>query len=305
MPSDLLSLEPRRLYLRTLAEIQGLNQDDLRWLTINVWPLGPDGNVIPSFKPVTTFVEFIMQGVNQMDRERLQLVPGVRDNVKIYFFDREIRQFTMQGFVYDMPFDARQESAGLRPFAFSRFRNLYNEKLRTSAATRKNLIVEFDYGQYSVYGTLMNMSATLTSDSPVIYVVSTVFLVEAVVVKPNVVPANLRVARVLGELVQPGVTGVSALIPSRRPQTVLNRGIEQPLLRGVEGPSDSLGIVSREAAEIIGLGEAFLTEQDKIIPAPPQLQTGVEFTLRTDRLPVEFPKRGRVVARPKKLRLFV
>lgn len=257
MPSSIDNLEPRRLYLRSLAEIVGLEQTDFRWLTINVWKLTPSGGISNDAKPVTSFSEFIMQSINLMDRERLQIVPGVRDNAKIYFYDREIRQFSMQGFVYDVPFDSSQVAEGLRPFAFSSLRKLYNEELRTSAATRNNHIVELDYGQFRIYCTLSNMSSMLASDTPSIYVVSFVILVEAVRIKANVMPAMAGQGR----------------------NAINWRGIEQRLL-GYDSDNEARGILSREAAIKIGLGQAVITGGLARINERPKLAVGVERALR-------------------------
>lgn len=261
--ADVNQLKSRREYLSTIAEIQGLRQTDLRWLKMNVWKLKADGEINKAVNPLTSFTEFILQSVNQMDRERSHMVPGVGDNVKIYFFDRELRQFSIQGFVYDMPYDAGQEEAGLVPFGFSVLRKLYNSSMRTSAAYRNNYIVELDYGQYNIYCTLSNMSATLTSDSPPIYVVSFVVLVEAVRLKDNVMPVQ--------------------------------HGIGQPIFPDdYAGPR---GILSREAAVKIGFADNLYIDP---VPAPPSLTFGLEAALKetVPALATEFPKDPKI--KPKK-----
>lgn len=287
----LKSLEARRLYLRTLAEVQGLEQTDLRWLTTRVWKLGVNGNIRQDVKPLVTMTDFVLQNISQMDRERSHIVPGVRDNIKVYFFDREIRQFTMQGFVYDMPYDKKQELAGLKPFAFTTLKNNYDKYMRTSAAARGGYIVELDYGQFNIYCTLTNMSATLTSDTSVIYVVSFVILVEAMTIKDNIMPAPYASTYTRGD------------------PTVSYRGIEQPLIdEPAHAASDAIGIISREAGVKIGLADAgYVRTISDPIPAPPKLTFGIEKKLRTDAPPQidtdlsvfgYFPKRAPVVPKP-------
>jgi len=281
--ADVNQLKSRREYLSTIAEIQGLRQTDLRWLKMNVWKLKADGEINKSRDPITSFTDFILQSVNLMDRERSHMVPGVGDNVKIYFFDRELRQFSIQGFVYDMPYDAGQEEAGLVPFGFSVLRKLYNSSMRTSAAYRNNYIIELDYGQYNIYCTLSNMSATLTSDSPPIYVVSFVVLVEAVRLKDNVMPRT-----------NPADIGISAQDAVRFGLTG-RRDIGQPIF--TDDFSGPRGILSREAAVKIGFADNLYIDP---VPAPPSLTFGLEAALK-ETVPVlatEFPKDSRI--KPKK-----
>jgi len=267
-------LENRRLYLRSMAEIQGLvsDPDALRWLKINMWQIKPDGAIDKEKGPTRTFSDFIMQTVSHMDRERLQMVAGVRDNSKIYFFDREIRQFSIQGFVYDMPYDAKQAAAGLQPFAFSKLRTAYDEQLRTSAAFRKKLIAELDYGQFRIYGTFSNMSSTLTSDSPTIYVVSFVMTVEAVEVKPNMMPAP-----------QPATAGatpeLAAFLRRAASSMFVPKNIDQPLF-GLQHAEDVLGILSKEGAAKVGLTDP--KNLPVTLPTGIELTHGVEKTLRED-----------------------
>ena len=297
-------LENRRLYLRSMAEIQGLvsGPDALRWMKINVWKIRSDGTIDKEKGPIRTFSDFIMQTVSHMDRERLQLVAGVRDNTKIYFFDREIRQFSIQGFVYDMPFDAKQAAAGLQPFAFSKLRMDYDQQLRTSVAFRKNLIAELDYGQFRIYGTLSNMSSTLTSDSPTIYVVSFVVTVEAVDVKPNIMPAPAQsTAGATPEL--------AAIIRRSTANLYVSKSIDQKLF-GFRSDKNIKGILSKEAAAKVGLMDP--KNLTVSLPTGIDLAHGVEKTLREDvsyKLRIQgtgsgaFPGSVPVVPRPKRLTL--
>jgi len=284
---SLKTLDPRRYYLRSLADIQGLEETDFRWLTMRVWPLGVRGNIRNDVKPTEVMSDFIMQNISQMDRERSHVVPGVRDNVKVYFFDREIRQFTIQGFIYDMPFDSRQQQDGnLQAYAYTKLRTLYDQYMRTSVAARKGYIVELDYGQFNIYCTLTNMSSTLTSDTPVIYVVSFVVLVEAVTIKDNIMPGDSTTVR----------------------NTISWRSIEQPLIDEPNHPSsEAIGIVSREAGVKIGLADSsYMLNVFNPTPQPPQLQTGVEKALLSSAKPPQlldqFPQKFPVKAKRKSSR---
>jgi len=165
-------------------EPAGDRPDGGRWMVINVWKL--DDNRIPAgldAEPLLFYADFLFRNTNKADRERVQIIPSSDDNGKAYFFDREIRQYSIQGFVYDTKYDEQQVNNGMVPEGLSLFKFLYETKFRMSAAARQRLIIELDCDDFRLWGAMTNMVATHTSDTPSLFIITFGFWVEALEIK--------------------------------------------------------------------------------------------------------------------------
>lgn len=197
MPLGLVNLPSRAGYLEANNEPIGDRPDGGRWMIINVWKL--NDNRVPkdlAADPLLFYADFLFRSTNKSDRERVQIFPSSEDNGKAYFFDREIRQYSIQGFVYDVKYDSQQEANGLVSDGLTTFKRLYENMFRMSAAARQGLLVELDCDDFRIWGAMTSMIATHTSDTPSLFVITFGFWAEAVEVKDTFkVTGNLHISQ--------------------------------------------------------------------------------------------------------------
>jgi len=213
-------------------EPAGDRPDGGRWMVINVWKL--DDNRIPAgldAEPLLFYADFLFRNTNKADRERVQIIPSSDDNGKAYFFDREIRQYSIQGFVYDTKYDEQQVNNGMVPEGLSLFKFLYETKFRMSAAARQRLIIELDCDDFRLWGAMTNMVATHTSDTPSLFIITFGFWVEALEIKDTFKASdNLHISQ--ESALKIGLVAAPSLVV-----VPIGRGIPGVALesRGIEG----------------------------------------------------------------------
>lgn len=186
-PNVLNTLEPRSRYLAGLNRALGDRLDGFRWSLINVWRLNSQNS--PDYvigTPLAFYSDFIFQDTTKIDRERVQIFPSSHDSGKSYFFDREFRQYSFQGFVYDVPLDTESDERNLLANGITRFNYLYENVFRLSQAAKRGLIIELDTDKFRLWGAMTNKVITHASDSPVMYTVTFGFWVEALQPKETV-----------------------------------------------------------------------------------------------------------------------
>lgn len=184
-PDILGRLDNRADYLASLSEVLGDRPDQYRWAIIKLWRLNAAG--VPEVEvgdPLAMYVDFLFQDTSKIDRERVQVSPSSVDGGKAWFFDREIRQYVFQGFVYDIPEGSNSISPDeLTTRGYARFMRLYEQAFRLSQAARKRLLVELDTDQFHLWGAMTNRTGAHAADVPTTFVITFGFLVEALQTK--------------------------------------------------------------------------------------------------------------------------
>jgi hypothetical protein len=197
-PNVVNTLEPRSRYLAGLNAASGDRPDGFRWAIINIWRLNsqnvPENTV---GLPIAFYTDFIFQETSKIDRERVQIFPSSHDSGKSYFFDREFRQYSFQGFVYDVPLQTGVAERDLLANGLTRFNFLYENVFRISAAARRKLLIELDMDKFRLWGAMTNKVAVHASDNPVMFTMTFGFWVEALQLKETMEgnPDNLFISR--------------------------------------------------------------------------------------------------------------
>ena len=197
-PDVVNTLELRSRYLAGMNVASGDRADGFRWAIINVWRLNSQN--APEYvvsDPLALYTDFIFQETTKIDRERVQIFPSSHDSGKSYFFDREFRQYSFQGFVYDVPMNTGVAERDLLANGVTRFNYLYENVFRLSQAAKRKLIIELDMDKFRLWGAMTNKVVTLASDTPVMYTVTFGFWVEALQFKETMTgsPENLFISR--------------------------------------------------------------------------------------------------------------
>ncbi len=197
-PSVVNRLPSRSQYLAGMNVADGDREDGYKWALINVWKLNsqnmPDDVVAT---PLAFYTDFIFQETAKIDRERVQIFPSSHDSGKSYFFDREFRQYSFQGFVYDVPMTTGVPERDLLANGMTRFNYLYENVFRLSQAAKKRLIIELDMDKFRLWGAMTNKVVVHASDTPVMYTVTFGFWVEALQFKETMEgdPDNLYISK--------------------------------------------------------------------------------------------------------------
>ena len=195
----LRQLRDRSQYLAAFPELTGDRPDGYRWAIIRIWRINSAGVIAAEpDAELMMYIDFLFQEASKIDRERVQIMPTSVDGGKAWFFDREIRQYVFQGFLYDIP----EESDGLsdeerRHRGYAYFNRLYEVALRASQAIRKRLIIELDMSGFRLWGFLTNKAGIHAADSPVLYAMTFGFYVEAI--QPKVVYDNFNIYQISNE----------------------------------------------------------------------------------------------------------
>jgi hypothetical protein len=197
-PDVVNRLRPRSQYLAGLNRAAGDRPDGYRWAIINIWRLNSQN--VPDYvvgDPLAFYTDFIFQDTTKIDRERVQIFPSSHDSGKSYFFDREFRQYSFQGFVYDVPLETQSEERNLLANGITRFNYLYENVFRLSQAAKRNLIIELDMDKFRLWGAMTNKVIAHASDAPVMFTVTFGFWVEALQPKERADgdPDNLYISR--------------------------------------------------------------------------------------------------------------
>lgn len=192
------TLPSRMSYLAGLNMASGDRADGYRWSIINIWRLNTQN--MPDYlvgKPLAFYTDFIFQETSKIDRERVQIFPSSHDSGKSYFFDREFRQYTFQGFVYDVPAVTGVHERDLLANGITRFNYLYENVFRISQAAKKRLLIELDMDRFKLWGAMTNKVIIHVSDSPNMFTVTFGFWVEALQFKETLAdnPDNLFISR--------------------------------------------------------------------------------------------------------------
>ena len=177
---------------------KGDRPDGYKWAIINIWKLNANnmpGNVVG--EPLAFYSDFIFQETTKLDRERVQIFPSSHDSGKSYFFDREFRQYSFQGFVYDVPLKTGVPERALLANGITRFNYYYETVFRLSQAAKKRVIIELDMDKFRLWGAMTNKVIAHASDTPVMYTVTFGFWVEALQLKETMEgnPNNLYISR--------------------------------------------------------------------------------------------------------------
>jgi hypothetical protein len=194
-------LPTRSRYLAGLNAAVGDRPDGYRWAIINIWRLNSQN--VPEYvvsEPLAFYTDFVFQETTKIDRERVQVFPSSHDSGKSYFFDREFRQYSFQGFVYDVPLNTGVPERDLLANGITRFNYLYENVFRLSQAAKRNLLIELDMDKFKLWGAMTNKVLTHASDTPVMYTVTFGFWVEALQLKETLAdnpgnPNNLFISR--------------------------------------------------------------------------------------------------------------
>lgn len=197
-PNVVNTLEPRSRYLAGLNMAVGDRPDGYRWAIINIWRLNSRNT--PSYvvgDPLAFYSDFIFQQTSKIDRERVQIFPSSHDSGKSYFFDREFRQYSFQGFVYDVPAVTGVEERDLLANGITRFNYLYENVFRVSQAAKRRLLIELDMDKFKLWGAMTNRVVAHVSDNPTMFTVTFGFWVEALQLKETMEgnPENLSISR--------------------------------------------------------------------------------------------------------------
>lgn len=191
----------------------GDRPDGYKWALINIWDLNSQNmpNNIQG-DPLAFYSDFIFQETGKLDRERVQVFPSSHDSGKSYFFDREFRQYSFQGFVYDVPLKIGVAERDLLANGITKFNHYYETVFRLSQAAKKRIIIELDMDKFRLWGAMTNKVVALVSDTPVMYSVTFGFWVEALQFKEVAAsaPNNLFISKesayklgLLQEVVEP------------------------------------------------------------------------------------------------------
>lgn len=197
-PNVVNLLPTRSEYLAGMNVAKGDRLDGFRWAIINIWRLNsqnmPEDTV---GDPLAFYTDFVFQETTKIDRERVQVFPSSHDSGKSYFFDREFRQYSFQGFVYDVPLNTGVPERDLLANGMTRFNYLYENVFRLSAAAKRKLIIELDMDKFRLWGAMTNKVNVHVSDTPVMYTVTFGFWVEALQLKERAEgnPDNLFISR--------------------------------------------------------------------------------------------------------------
>lgn len=196
-PAVLRDLPSRSQYLAGLDLTKGDRPDGYQWAIINVWELNSQ-NVPQTMigEPLAFYADFVFQETTKIDRERVQIFPSSHDSGKSYFFDREFRQYSFQGFVYDVPAGTGVPERDLLANGLTRFNYYYETVFRISQAAKRRLIIELDMDKFRLWGAMTNKVIVHAADTPVMWTVTFGFWVEALQSKEKMTgnPNNLFIS---------------------------------------------------------------------------------------------------------------
>jgi hypothetical protein len=239
-PNIVNTLPTRSQYLAGMNMASGDRPDGYRWAVINIWRLNSQNmpeNVIG--EPLAFYTDFIFQDTTKIDRERVQIFPSSHDSGKSFFFDREFRQYSFQGFVYDVPLKTGVEERDLLANGATRFNYLYENVFRLSQAAKKRIIIELDMDKFRLWGAMTNKVLVHASDTPVMYTVTFGFWVEALQLKETMTgnPQNLFISKESAYKLSLAQDAVEAPPP-------IDNGVEQQI-------ADALRVSDRAADDLL------------------------------------------------------
>lgn len=235
-PNILNQLPSRERYLAGMNVASGDRPDGYRWSIINVWRLNSQNmpeNVVA--EPLAFYSDLIFQETTKIDRERVQIFPSSHDSGKSYFFDREFRQYSFQGFVYDVPLQTGVPERDLLANGITRFNYYYETVFRLSQAAKKGVIIELDMDKFRLWGAMTNRVVAHVSDSPTMYTVTFGFWVEALQLKETMVgaPNNLFISR-------ESARKIGLLQEVSGPPLPIDNGIEEQIQSALRETDDEL-----------------------------------------------------------------